>query len=58
MVDGDEIKDCNNNLIGKANRNDIKDRNYNRLGTLDDARKEIEGPGGTTIAALWLLFVR
>lgn len=29
-----------------------------RIGSLSDAKKDIDGPGGTVLAALWILFVR
>ena len=30
----------------------------NKVGTMNDARKAIDGPGGVTLAALWLLLVK
>ncbi len=29
-----------------------------KIGTMDDVDKAIEGPGGTTKAALWILYVK
>ena len=36
----------------------IKDNRGQRIGTHDDVLKLIDGPGGMTLIALWVLFAR
>jgi len=43
--------------VGELRGNDIYSQGY-RVGTLTDARRAIDGPGGATLAALWLLLVK
>jgi hypothetical protein len=57
-IEGDEIKDSSYNLIARIDGDEIKDRSYSRMGTMSDARSAIDGPGGHTLAALWIFFVR
>ena len=57
-IDGDDIKDSHSNLIARIRGNDIQDTHGSRIATMDVVRSAIEGPGGTTLAALWVCFVR
>ena len=58
QIDGNYIKDSNGNRVGQIDGQYIKDANGTRIGTMADVRKEIDGPGGATLAALWVLFIR
>ena len=57
-VDGNNIYDRHSSQIGRIDGNTIYDGHGSRVGSMDDVRRAIEGPGGTTLAALWLCFVR
>lgn len=58
-VHGNDIRDKNGNKAASISGNDIRDRNNSRIGTLDEARKAIDGAvGGVSVAALWYFFVR
>jgi len=58
-VQGNDIKNNSGQRIGYVQGDDIKDNSGQRIGTLGDARRTIEGGyGGTTLAAIWILFVR
>ena len=36
----------------------VRDSSGKRIRTVDDVRKEIDGPGGATLVALWILLIR
>jgi hypothetical protein len=57
-IDGNKILDHRHVPIGKLDGDKILDARGSKIGTLTDVRKIIDGPGGVTLAALWLLFVR
>ena len=58
-IDGDNIKDGSGRTIGRLNGSYLKDSGGRTLVKMDDIRKSIDGGiGGTTLAAIWLLFVR
>lgn len=57
-IDGNEIQNQSYQTIGRVNGTDVEDASYRRLTTLSEIRHVIDGPGGTTLAALWLLFVK
>lgn len=58
QVDGNYIRDKNGNRVGQIDGRYIRDSRGNRIGTIDDVRKVIDGPGGMTLVALWILFIR
>jgi len=57
QIDGHSIRDGRGARIGQVDGEHIKDASGHTIGSLTDARRDIEGPGGVSIAALWLLFV-
>ena len=58
-IDKDQIKDASGHTIGKLSGECLKDSSGHTLIKMNDIRKSIEGgTGGTTLAAIWLLFVR
>jgi len=57
-IDGNYIKDSHGKRLAELDGNTIKDASGNRIGTLDDVRRTIDGPGGMTLAALWVLLIR
>jgi len=73
-VDRNYIKDSHGRRVGEIDRlyvkdsrgqrliefdgRYIKDNRGQRIGTPDDVMKLIDGPGGMTLIALWVLFVR
>ena len=54
----DYIYDSHGSRIGKLDGKNVYDGHGSRLGTLDDVKKSIDGPGGLSLVAMWLLLVR
>ena len=57
-VDGNKILDKHGSKIGSVDGDKICDSHGSKIGTLSDVRRTIDGPGGVTLAAMWLLLVR
>jgi hypothetical protein len=58
VIKGTEIYDNRSNMIAKLRGSDIYDASSNKIGTLEQAKKSIEGAvGGASVAAFWVLFV-
>ncbi len=58
-INRDDIKDGSGRIIGRLYGSDLKDSGGRTIAKMDDIRKAIDGGiGGTTLAAIWLLFVR
>lgn len=57
-IDGKYIRNAQGSKIGEFDGQVIRDSNGSRLGTMDDVKKKIDGVGGISLAAIWLLFVR
>lgn len=56
--DGKELKNEHYHVVAYVNGNEIKDEHYRRIATLNDVKKDIEGPGNLMhLVALWLFFV-
>lgn len=56
-IDGRFVRDRSGQRIGEIDGTNIKDARGSRIATIDEVRRVIDGSGGATIAALWLLFV-
>ena len=57
-IDGNIIKDANYNKIAEVDKDEIKDANYNKIWTTEGVQHIIDGAGGITSAALWVLLLR
>jgi hypothetical protein len=59
-IRNDQIrKGSGSNVIANVRGRDIRQGSgSSKIGTMDDVDKAIEGPGGITKAALWVLFVK
>lgn len=58
-IDKDYIKNSSGRTIGKISGSYLKDSSGRTLSSMNDIRKSIDGAiGGTTLAAIWLLFVK
>lgn len=57
-IDGKYIKDGHGSRIAEVDGQYIKDGHGKRIGTFGDVRKSIDGSGGASLAALWVLFIR
>ena len=57
-IEGNIIKDANLNKIAEVKNGEIKDANLNKLWTTDGVQNIIDGTGGLTSAALWVLLLR
>jgi hypothetical protein len=57
-IDGTKIMDSHGSKIGSVDGDKICDSHGSKISTLNDVRRTIDGPGGVSLAALWLLFVR
>ena len=58
VVDGKYIRDSQGNRIAEYDGQYIRDASGKRIGNIKDVNKDINGVGGITLVALWLLFVR
>lgn len=54
----DEIKDSHYHTVAKIRGDDIYDENGHRIASMSDVRKAIDGTGGISLAAIWILLVR
>ena len=58
-VHNNEVQDVQGRKIGSVHGSEVRDGSGRRVTTLAEAGKSIEGSdGGTTLAAVWLLFGR
>ena len=57
--DGSKLK-MGSKVVANVRGDKIYEGSYaaRKMGTLKDAQSGIDGPGGTTIAALWVLCVK
>jgi sporulation protein YlmC with PRC-barrel domain len=73
VLDGKYIKDSNGKKVGEIDGKYIKDSHGKklaefdgkvieiagkRIATIDDIKKQIDGVGGVSLVALWVLLVR
>ncbi|MFN1835269.1 hypothetical protein AB2B38_008405 [Balneola sp. MJW-20] len=57
-VQGDYILDKSGRRLGSFDGKYLKDKSGRRIIDRNGIEKDIDGNGGVTLAALWLLFVR
>jgi pyridoxal/pyridoxine/pyridoxamine kinase len=57
-IDGNIIKDAHSNKIAEVENGEIKDAHLNKIWTVDGVQNIIDGTGGLTSAALWVLLLR
>lgn len=57
-IDGMKIRDRNLHVVADFDGKTIRDARLARLGTIDDVKRVIDGPGGISLVALWVLLVR
>ena len=57
-IDGNIIKDAKFNKIAEVENGEIKDAHLNKLWTTEGVQNIIDGAGGLTSAALWVLLLR
>lgn len=57
-IRGNNIEDRHYNTIARVEGNDINDNHFNRIGRITDVRHIIDGPGGVSLAAIWVLLIR
>jgi sporulation protein YlmC with PRC-barrel domain len=57
-INGKYIRDSHGTRIAEFDGKYIRDNGNNRIGTIEDVRKEIDGPGGMSLVAFWLFFIR
>jgi hypothetical protein len=58
QIDGKYIRDHSGNRVGEFDGKQVRDARGSRIASIDDVRRAIDGPGGMTLVALWVLFVR
>ena len=56
--DGKTIRDDHGSRVAEFDGEVIRSSSGSRLGTIADVRKAIDGAGGISLVALWLLVVR
>ncbi len=57
-IDRTNIRDAQGKKVAEFNGKELKDDRGNRMITLQDIQKIIEGAGGIHLAAMWYFFVR
>jgi hypothetical protein len=57
-IEGTYIRDSHGNRVAEFDGNYIRDGSGNRIGEMKDVHKDIDGIGGITLVALWVLCVR
>lgn len=57
-IDGKHIRDSHGVKIADFDGIDIRDKRGVKIGTINNVRKLIDGAGGISLVALWILFVR
>jgi sporulation protein YlmC with PRC-barrel domain len=56
--DGKVIRDSHGSKVAEFDGQNIKDPRGSKIGTINDVRKVIDGPGGGSLVAIWVLMVR
>lgn len=57
-IDGKYFRNGSGSKVGEFDGRDLRDASGSKIATVDDVRKAIDGIGGATLVAMWLLFVR
>ena len=57
-IRGEEIQDTHSHTVGRVQGNNVYDGSGRRLCSMSELRNNIDGPGGVTLAAIWILLVR
>ena len=57
-IDDKYIRDSRSTKIAEFDGTYIRDKRGVKIGTIDDVHKSINGVGGISLVALWILFVR
>jgi sporulation protein YlmC with PRC-barrel domain len=57
QVDGKYIRDSHGSRIGEFDGKYIRNSHGTKIGTIDDVLKIIDGSGGISLVALWMLFI-
>jgi hypothetical protein len=57
-IDGNTIKDASLNKIAVVDNSEIKDAENKKIWTTEGVQNIIDGTGGITSAALWVLLLR
>ncbi len=57
-IDGKYVRDSHGSRIAEFDGKDVRDGHGRRIATMDDVRKQIDGVGGMSLVALWVLLVR
>jgi hypothetical protein len=56
--DGKTIRDSHGSRIGEFDGQVVRDASGSRIATISDVQRAIDGPGGASLTALWMLLVR
>ncbi len=57
-IDGKYIKDSNGRKVAEFDGKVVHDGSGRRIATIDDVRKQIDGVGGMSLVAVWVLLAR
>jgi hypothetical protein len=57
-IDGKDFRDGHGALVARFDGKEIRDSHGSKIGTTEDARMEIDGVGGSSLAAMWVFFVK
>ncbi len=57
-IDGKYIKDSHGSKLAEFDGKVVKDSHGSKIATIDDIKKQIDGVGGVSLVALWVLLVR
>ena len=56
--DGKYIRDSHGSKLAEFDGKVVRDSHGSRIATIDDIKKQIDGVGGLSLVALWVLLVR
>ena len=56
--DGKYIRDSHGSKLAEFDGKVVRDGRGNRIATIDDIKKQLEGVGGMSLVALWVLLIR
>jgi len=57
-IDGKYIRNSSGSKIGEFDGSTVRDGSGSRIGEFTEIKKDIDGVGGVSLTAMWLIFVR
>ncbi len=57
-IDGKYLRDSHGSKLAEFDGKVVRDSHGSRIATIDDIKKQIDGVGGVSLVALWVLLIR